>query len=583
VAFPLDATGSRVSLYGVAGAAGLDHWNDPTALWDDSSTRWVGPAWNDIDCDVTAVSLTWGVDEAAGAVAVPAAGQWQLSTYDPDRSLDPGNDSSAYASMLVPRTPVRLMSPGGAVIGTAFLDTVEHSEYDHTGRLEAIDAIGTLAGNATSDTFAPFVPGVPWTFGALLAAVLADVGLTGTIPVGSSVPAAGSAADPLIAPRGTTAENAWGLIRDAAQDCLWYLWIDETGAIEVTPYGAIVDSGTILGDGGICLTDLTFARSATGIVNRVDDGTGQLAYSLASVQQFGDASFGVDRREPGGSTWGDAILSDRAFASRVMLPVEALPTTESELVALRDVRGRGVRVKVNGQAPAINQYGQAVGGSLAAEGGGVWRGSVRVSQPAAAFAYSPPSIANPRPTKTRRVDASGSTMVGITPAGANVAQDPQNAYLHIRGAPLTAGDSEQNYRSRVLADAPIDWSGVRRFVRCVLTVWLFATPIPNPVTLIVNRIIGGWAEGSSVWPGPIVDGTDQAFFVLNAQGYASLDITHIAWPIVPVALGGYGLPNMGFRLAMLDELALSKVQLQDVGTGAFTYTNNVRFDIDVWE
>jgi hypothetical protein len=581
--FPLDATGSRVSLYGVAGAAGLDHWNDPTALWNDPTTLWVGPAWNEIACDVTAVSLTWGVDEATGAIASPAAGQWQLATYDPDRELDPSNDSSPYASMLVPRTPIRLVSPGGATLGTAFLDVVEHSEYEHVGHLEAIDAIGELAGNATSEDFAPFPPGVPWTFGALVWAVLDNVGLIPAISIGSSVPAPGSTADPLIAPRGTTAENAWGLIRDAAQDCLLYLWIDETGAIEVTAYGAIVDSGTILGDGGVCLSDLSFARSASGIVNRVDDATGQLAYSGPSAQQYGDARFAVDRREPGGSTWGAAILSDRAFASRVMLPVEALPTTEAELLKLRDLRGLGVRVKVNGVTPVINQYGQAVGGSLAAEGGGVWRGSVRVEQPASTFAYSPPSLALPRPTKSRRADCAGATMIGITPAGVQVGQDKQNAYLMIRGNPLNAGDSEQLYRSRVLADAPFDWTGVRRFLRCVLTVWLFATPIPNPATVIVSRVIGSWSEGSINWPGPIVDGTQQATFALTVQGYQSLDVTDLVWPIVPVALGGYGLPNMGLRLALADEVTHADAQLQDVGAGAFTYTNNVRLDYDVWE
>jgi hypothetical protein len=569
VAFPLDATGTVVSVYGILEGPTVDHWDDPTAKWGDAATLWSAPAWNDVSCDVLAVGLGWGVDEPTGPIASPAAGQWQLDLYDPDRSLDPLNGASPYAGMLVPRAPVRLTSAGGNQLGVAYLDVLEHRQADHTGRLEAVDGIGLMAGSTTSDGFDPFTPGgVLPTIGALIPAVLADCGIADQIGLGSSVPAAGSTYDPLIAYRSTAGVNAWQLIRDACLDVLWYVWVDELGQLQLAEYGYLIDSGTILGDGGLCLSDVAASRTAAGVVNIVSDGAGQLDARGWSIKQYGPSEFSVDRREPGGTPWATSILADRAGSTLQLQPFEVLPVSEAELVKLRDVKGRGVRVKLDTAAPAINRYGQAVGGSLSIEGGGVYRGSVRVYAPATAYDYNPPSpFSGGRPNVTRRASCTGSSYVWLTPTGVHGRQEADDWTLWCQGATLAAGQPEANRRARTLLDTPFSWDGVRRFISASLRISLVSAPAPVGSAMNIARLLGEWSADSVDWPGPTVDLVNRVTIAPAAGGWQSFDITRLVWYMVPEALGGYGLPNLGIELRQADETLLSTVSFADFGRG----------------
>jgi hypothetical protein len=569
VAFPLDATGATVELYGILEGPTIDHWGDASATWGTAGVLWSAPTWNDIACDVLSVGLGWGVDEATGPIAAPAAGQWALELYDPDRSLDPLNPSSRWSSMLMPRSMLRLKSAGGNQLGVAYLDVLEHHQADHTGRLEAVDGIGLLAGSTTSDGFDPFRPGgVLPTIGALIPAVLADCGIADQIGLGATVPAAGSTYDPLIAYRSTAGQNAWQLIRDACLDVLWYVWVDELGQLELAEYGYVIDSGTILGDGGLCLTDIAASRTAAGVVNVVSDAEGQISARGWSIKQYGPSEFSTDRREPGGFPWADAILTDRSAATRQLQPFDVLPVSESELASLRDVKGRGVRVKLDTAVPPINQYGQAVGGTLNAEGGGVWRGSVRVYQPATVYDYNPPTpFVGGLPNVTRRASCTGSSYVWLTPTGVHGRQEADDWTLWCQGATLAAGQPEANRRARTLLDTPFSWDGVRRFLSASLRISLVSAPSPVGSAMSIVRLLGEWSADSVDWPGPTVDMVNRVDIAPAAGGWQSFDITPLVWYMVPEALGGYGLPNLGIELRQADEANPATVSFADYGRG----------------
>jgi len=556
VSEPLEATGTSVSLYGLLEDGSVEHWNDAVAKWNGSGIAWQAPAWHDASCDVLAFSGAWGVDDDVGCIGTPAAGAWGFELYDPARELDPLNGSSPYRRMLGIRTPVRLVTSGGAPFATVYLDELTHAMLEATGHLDAIDAIGLLGTSTTSSTFAPFTPinRAYWQLGALIRAVLVDCSLDGTIGLGASIPQ--GSADPLIAPRETKGQNALELIRGALNDVLYYLWVDATGALQLAEYGYLIDNGLVIGDGGVCLSDLVAARSASGVVNVVSDAWDELERRSWSLKSYGVSSFGIDRIAPGDVAWADAILDDRASAIRHLVPLELLPVSEAELLKVRnDAPGRKVSIKVSSVTPAINTSGQGVGGTFAAEGGGVWRASVRVYQPGIAWDYNPPSPASIGVINARdTVPAGADAWFWLQQDNTHGRTYPGDPNLIAQGDPLTVAGKR---RSRILVPLPIDWTHSRGpYIGAWL--WIYVLELnPAPAKLDIRRVLGDWSPDSVDWPGPSTDASNRITPAPGAVGWQGYDVSSLVWYLLPQSQGGYGLPNLGLEIRVIDETVAS--------------------------
>jgi hypothetical protein len=574
VSSPLDATGTTVSLYGVLEDGSVEHWDDAGVTWSGAGLAWQAPAWHDASCDVLAFSGAWGVDDDVGCIGTPAAGAWGFELWDPDRELDPLNASSPYRRMLGIRTPVRLATSLGAAFATVYLDELTHAMLAETGHLDAIDAIGLLGTSTTSSTFDPFsvTSRAYWQLGALIRAILVDCSLDAAIGVGTSIPATGASSDPLIAPRETKGQNALELIRGALNDVLYYLWVDATGALQLAEYGFVVDQGLILGDGGVCLSDLVAARSASGVVNVVSDAWDELGRRGSSVKAYGVSSFGIDRIAPGGAAWASAILDDRASAIRHLVPLELLPVSEAELLDVRNkAPGRRVTIKAASVTPAINTAGQGVGGTFAAEGGGVWRASVRVYQAAKAFDYNPPSPASIGVIKrSASVAAGDDTFVWYQQDNTHGRLVPGATDLVAQGSPLTVAGQR---RGRILLPLPIDWQASRG---PYIGAWLWMNVLelnPAPAKLDIRRVIGDWSPDAVDWPGPTTDQANRLTPAPGGTGWQGFDVSAIVWYLLPQSQGGYGLPNLGVELRVVDETvaALFRIAGSSAGEGAGPY------------
>lgn len=143
---PLPAIGSvHIEIFGPDGGAAL--WD--VALWDEDV--WAGLGWRDVTPQSVNVETIWGADDPSGVLTVTAAGSWTITTYDPERLLDPSNGASPYVASLRPGRPMRIthidpVTLAVRVVRTGLLDEVKFSLADLTGSLRGTDQISLMAG-----------------------------------------------------------------------------------------------------------------------------------------------------------------------------------------------------------------------------------------------------------------------------------------------------------------------------------------------------------------------------------------------------------------------------------------------------
>jgi hypothetical protein len=549
-----------IELYGLAGDVGV--WDDPLTTWDGAGDVWAdatsgAPAWRSVACQVSAFSSSWGADEGQGVLAQSAAGTLTLRTYDPDRILDPANASSPLRRELVIGTPVRLVGPGPVgVLGYGYLDEVEYRYEDAGGTLVAADEVAKLAQANTAPTFWQPVNSLR----ALAAAAIASAGQS--TPVGSA-PAAG---DPVIAWRDTRDAPVWDLIRDAATDALCLAWIDRQTSpptLALAPFGYPTDAGLRLGDGGIPFAGLQTVGSGAGVVNVVDDTTGELARRVTATGR--DQSFGVSRVEPAGVAWARAILSDRGGATVTVIPGEVYPSNTNELLRINQARGLEL-VRVTLLDPPFDVTLRLVGTKIEGEAGGIYRATLATYSPGEAWAYLPPAPALPAATpSTRSIRATKDAGIGrgTGVGGPGAIKNYGNGL-----GPMTVGYSAATgLRGALLAFDGLDLAGVRR-IRKIELVLVFDSAGDTAgligETALVQRISGQWSEGrvaasdtssvqttnSVVWPGPPVDAATVPVTIIGTGPLAEqrVDITSIAMLNMPINLGGRGYPDFGYRV-----------------------------------
>jgi hypothetical protein len=148
------------------------------AAWD--GAPWTTLAWQRVDCDVTEAVYRYGVTDETGILSAPDAGPCDLSTFDPNRSLDPSNETGPYFTYIGPGTPVRITKVGATSIPawSGFIDEVSYDVASMRGRIRAVDAVAYVA---QADVPAGTV--LPNTLRARVRAVIAATGLTGIVPV----------------------------------------------------------------------------------------------------------------------------------------------------------------------------------------------------------------------------------------------------------------------------------------------------------------------------------------------------------------------------------------------------------------
>jgi hypothetical protein len=557
---PLAVDDTSVELFGPS-AWGAYTWGGASSVWDGAGVRWSGEEWNAVDCQVTQAAMTWGGDDTAGVIVQSAAGQLIATTYDPDGLLDPANSSSPYRPMLAPGTPFRI-SYAGSPLRTGRLAEATYDRGDGTGRLEGRDAIAELAAAQTAPTFRASSNALR----AFAVEVIAAASLT--IPV-EGVPGSG---DSVIAWRERTGgQNVWGLIRDAAFDALHLAYVDSTGLLRFAPYGAPVDRGTVIGDGGICLEELETATGDQGTYTDIADGAGVLVASgLAQPRMLS-----VDRREPAGSSWAAAIAADRATGAIQYRPSMIRPDSTAELDRLAGMRGVDlVRLKLD-TPPAIDVYGRVLGGALRAPAGGYWSATVNLYVPPSSWAYVPPTPAAVTGTPiAASVIADADTDAGLywnsnlpTPKAMGTGAGRQSQFTVQGGAPAAGASAQAKSRGLIRFDLTADglFDGFRIYRSAKLRIYA-AGVSPGTGAVIVRRSLEPWAEGygnapfdfnnsGAIWPGPILTSSGEVTLAApTAAGWWEADITAIARTWLPRSLGGDALPNLGLCVLLADEV-----------------------------
>jgi hypothetical protein len=242
---------ARVSVFSVDPGSG--NWD--SATWDGNA--WSMAGWQAVECQVLSALYRWGASTEAGVLTKAEAGSLDLELADPGRLLDPLNVSSPLWGAMRPGTPLRLegvIDENGSTWPAAFgyIDTAEHDLAGGTGRIRAVDGIAYLA----MAQFPPGVQPVANTLRARVRDIVSRAGMAGLVPCEDESAFAG-VADPPVTPRPDDKgpEGIWQMISDAAEDALWYVWVDPTGTLRFRDMSAfpapIVGLGCAPPGGGV--------------------------------------------------------------------------------------------------------------------------------------------------------------------------------------------------------------------------------------------------------------------------------------------------------------------------------------------
>lgn len=101
-------------------------------------------AYDDVTCDVSRGSWTWGATQPLGPLTTVAGGRARFDLLDPTRLFDPANDASDYAAILHIGTPLRVTADGEPVWSGA-LESWSYDVGSFTSTLNATDALAALA------------------------------------------------------------------------------------------------------------------------------------------------------------------------------------------------------------------------------------------------------------------------------------------------------------------------------------------------------------------------------------------------------------------------------------------------------
>ena len=567
----------NVALYAVDPNAGK--WD--AALWD--GAYWGEFDWQVIDCQIEEAQTRWGATDEAGILSLVSAGEMDVSTYDPQRILDPTNAASPFYGAVRPGTPVRVqgLTPDAVPAGTGLIDEATYDLAALRGRIRAVDGIAYLAMAQVPDGTS-----LPNTMRARTRAIVAAVGLTTLVPVEPEAPSDPDV-DPPVAPHDGLAASAWDLIARAAEDSLTVVWLDPAGTLRFRSWGGLPDTGLNLGCADPDSTDelwlpgvstVTAKASAAPVRNRVRAYSAGTTWQTprsdpVSVGKYGPRPFDVQRVVPDFVAWADRILADRGDAGLEVGIGEVRPLTEAELAALLAINGPSiVRVRDDSHGTVVDFDAGVIGATIGVTAFG-WRWQMVTTVPRVEWEAVPPDPVPPEPPpdpwhlETRTYTATKDALLALTSGGAKYGAGAADSLP-------VGGWSGWTYRAVVDFQA-IPWAGVRavRTAKINLrTTDQDRVGFGSSPKLELRRITGSWSEGGAsspssgnavVWPGPATTDSGKVTSAMPPGENVEKDIfcTAIVRAWAPVAAGGSGQAQRGI---MLREIS-----------GSTTYTTEV--------
>jgi hypothetical protein len=291
-----------------------------TATWSADLTPtgtegiWSGAGWQDVTPQGVRAHVTWGSSRPErGILAVQEAQSWRVETYDPDRILDPGNESSPFAPQLVSGVPIRISnSASGRVIRTGIIDRIAYRYRAPEYRGDII-ATSTIANAWRADVPDDSV------LGDTLRERIRDAVIASGVAIGG-IPILGnddSYPDIPLSPRIEGAANLWTHISKAGEEVHWVIYEDAAGTLQARPWGGPMDRGSEITYEN--LEDLEAASTEDGVysVVRVTDDTTPTPVVIervaAPLPRYGRRVYERDETTILADSWADAVLADRAW------------------------------------------------------------------------------------------------------------------------------------------------------------------------------------------------------------------------------------------------------------------------------
>ena len=307
-------------------------WGDNDGIVEGTEGVWSGAGWEDVTPQGVTAHVAWGTSRPErGILAQQESADWQVTTYDPDRKLDPGNVDSPFYPQIVSGVPIRISSAmSGVVIRTGIIDQIEYAfrAPDYKGSIRASSTIAALHRNDVPEDA---------SLDNTLRGRLRDVVLTAGIAIGG-IPVLGnddSYPDIPLSDKPTGQLSAWDHIRRAGEETLWVIYEDSAGTLQSRPYGGPMDRGREITYAN--LEDLTSRSSDDGVYSVVrvleDDGVTVIERVAAPLPRYGRIVY--DDRETlttiGADSWADAVLADRAWPGIVWIPGTVWAFDQSEV------------------------------------------------------------------------------------------------------------------------------------------------------------------------------------------------------------------------------------------------------------
>lgn len=326
-----------------------------TATWSADLTPtgtegiWSGAGWQDVTPQGVTAHVSWGSSRPErGILATQEAQSWLVTTYDPDRKLDPGNESSPWAPQLVSGVPIRISSSAsGRVIRTGLIDRIsyQYKAPDYRGQISASSTIAALwRADVPEDA----------TLGDTLRERIIDAVVASGIYMGGMQITGfdDSYPDIALSPQIPDAQKAWTHIYKAGEEVGWVIYEDEHGTLQSRPYTNPADRGSQITYAN--LEDLKAESSEDGIYSVVyvtdETGASVIERVAAPLPRFGRIPYTRQETTIDPEGFADAVLADRAWPGVTWTPGTVWCFTQADVDFMA---GLEIMERVNVVVPGV--------------------------------------------------------------------------------------------------------------------------------------------------------------------------------------------------------------------------------------
>lgn len=370
--------GAILEIY--AGATGAARWG--SAHW--GQDVWNSAGWVDVTPQGITVVIRWGSHSPErGVLAEVEAASWLVTTYDPDRLLDPGNEDSPYHTDLVAGLPIRLRHRG-TVIRQGYAERIAYFHADTQGAIRATDNVSLMA-----RTPVPADSIVADTLYARARDVIAAAGLHVTV---APDPPSG---DPALAPRIEGERSVWRHIADAAEQTLQMAYVDRLGTLQFRPWATPYDRARGVDERN--LVDLGTQVDLAGlysVVQAIDSITETVVERrLTPTPKWGAVTYSRDELTIDAGDWAAAVLADRSLQTVQWIPGMIWPLTADDVEYFATLEAvERLAVDHRDTDPEVNITGIIVGGEIHVTGkresAALWSFELELAQTAESPLYT---------------------------------------------------------------------------------------------------------------------------------------------------------------------------------------------------